>query len=310
MPSAIASMKLKDFPSWGLAAAKLGIKLTNDDLKDSFSDQNPDSNPSVNVALETYFKNKDRTVVDAAIARIIRSSKIVKESDTLKKRKQAAQASLGELLAWLVDQLDTLSPPKEIKPNAKVVEVLGQAAVDELQALRLYACNDASTFTEQIAKGMGSQVLNRQWAANKDDARVQAYGMTLGLGRKPAYEASDLEKVRANVEKGRLAICTTFAMTAGDILAKARAKAKTKFRIELVGASNHCFVLVNRTGELDAKKKVAKGNDGSWGDKVIIIDAWAASLGHPVFAYGTKEYPKELGKYLAELLVRTYELNE
>lgn len=79
----------------------------------------------------------------------------------------------------------------------------------------------------------------------------------------------------------------------------------------MISGPNHCFCLVNRapaTNELrdPSGATVMPGKD-FWGDSVILIDAWAGALGHPVFYSSPKDFPKVLQIYLTSKLLQHFD---
>jgi hypothetical protein len=249
--------------------------------------------PSINQALDAYFRDRQRRGVDDAIRRA-------------RKKYTAMPTGVQNLLVWLFDQLETQHPPaaKPVPPAAQ--QLLGQEIIAKLQAMRLYACTDAPAFRDKIVDGLQSQVENRMWRAGFDPQRVDRAN---SMGNSVPYKQATLRMVCELVVQARSAVCTTFAMSAGHILSGGkRAPEPPAYRVEVVAAPDHCYALVNRAGgEVEHTGARYVLPSSQWGPDVIIVDPWAGSLGHPIFYAGPGAYPAQLRCYLDTDLKQNYD---
>lgn len=287
--SELDKLSLKDMKTWAEACEAAKTTIKDDELEGATAKDAL----SINAALTQFFKDKKRQQVDNAIRRRMRSKINKKDPQN------------PDLLAWLINQLDVLAPPDVPALPALAKSVIPQPMVNAINAMRLYSCEDAVEFQEQIASGMISQVFNRMWAAGRDDARGQ---VNMSLANKVPYQQKTLNMVCDIVQKGRRAVCTTFAMSVASILTERNRPSKKGYRIETVAAPNHCFVGMNRAPDKGPLTKGLLPSPKEWGKNVIVVDAWAGSLGQLIF-FDSKtifsDYPWKV--YIEGRLTQTYD---
>jgi len=92
--------------------------------------------------------------------------------------------------------------------------------------------------------------------------------------------------VHQTVTSARAGICTQFAKAAAHILTGHRPNGP---RVEIVAYKNHVYVLVGRTGGYNAGHQVPP----TWtsDSRLVIVDAWAGSLGNPTVYENYASYP-------------------
>lgn len=151
----------------------------------------------------------------------------------------------------------------------------------ELDQFKTYACMDASNFRSCIKRGQEDKVLGRV----KDSKGSPVPASVVQKGDY-SWKSYALRMRFQNVQQfGKQGECTTFGYLAAHVLTNGRDKGP---RVELVahdnGRGSHVYVLVGRVGP---------HNDGRIPDgwKAVIVDAWAAALGHPCIYKGTGNYP-------------------
>ncbi|HEY6514251.1 MAG TPA: hypothetical protein VI032_19900 [Burkholderiaceae bacterium] len=92
--------------------------------------------------------------------------------------------------------------------------------------------------------------------------------------------------VYQTVTGARAGICTQFAKAAAHVLTATRPKGP---RVEIVAYKNHVYVLVGRSGGYSQGHVVPS----SWTSdpRLVIVDAWAGSLGNPTVYETYASYP-------------------
>ena len=98
---------------------------------------------------------------------------------------------------------------------------------------------------------------------------------------KPALYKMAFEEINRN----KAAICTQFALGAAHLLTTGREGGP---QVEIVAFDNHVYVLVGRKGGV-VKNKVP--NDWQTQKNLVIVDGWAAAMGHEAIYQGLKGYP-------------------
>lgn len=121
-----------------------------------------------------------------------------------------------------------------------------------------FACGDALAFSGAINDaGTGyyapKQVLNREWRRKNQDGSP------------------------STITDAKLAVCTTFALEAKNIIEAKRTKSIK--RVEIVAVTNHVFCLVNRKAGSD----ITDIDDYGWDEACYVVDLWLGSLGHLYF---------------------------
>ena len=153
-----------------------------------------------------------------------------------------------------------------------------QQKADELKQFSTYACMDASNFPQCIRPDQREAVLQRRDAQIKMGGRPAPPYVPLpgNTEWKPALLKMRYSSIAgSNDPKTRQAECTNFALLAAHVITDGRPSGP---RVEIVahaaGRGSHVFVLVGRVGG---------HNNGRIPDawNAVIVDAWAASLGHP-----------------------------
>jgi hypothetical protein len=194
---------------------------------------------------------------------------------------------------------------------ARVRGIIPDAVVSSLNAMSRYACMDATNFEDVARAPVKSQVLNREWYAGRDEFRVRCYGQSQGAARQRRFSARHLEHVSNLVVDGRVGICTTFGMAAGHHLTRAlRGSGPGIERVECISGANHCFVVVNRSvSDRDRRdgQDIVIPTSRYWGDRFILVDPWAGSLGHPVFYWRDEGFPTQLRIYLTNRITQQFD---
>lgn len=268
-------------------------------------------------------------VTDEAFDRVVRPptrpvNQAIREFDETGRRLHvdhailAARRALGwkektrlSLLAWLFEQLEGDAPMALPQVPGPVSAVIPHSAVLSLNAMARYACMDAANFAQVAFPPLKSQVLNREWHANRDPDRVDCYGRSQGDARQRTFKTRHLEHVSNLVVEGRVGICTTFGMAAGDHLVRALEATGSRIgRVECISGENHCFVVVNRArsdrDRRDGQDLVIPTRQ-YWGDEFILVDPWAGSLGHPVFYWRDDGFPEQLRIYLTSRITQQFD---
>jgi hypothetical protein len=149
-----------------------------------------------------------------------------------------------------------------------------------------YACLDATTFEQCINGVHRAEVLKRQadWKAKN----WPAFGTNAAIAMGGIQKEFNLSSLRTNYTRirdqgGRGAVCTTFAYLGAHVLLADRPSGP---RVEIVsfpnGTASHVYLLVGRRGwPLDYIPD-------NW--DAVVVDPWAASLGHPGIYGSRKEF--------------------
>lgn len=186
-----------------------------------------------------------------------------------------AAGRYNEVLKCLAESIDvTPTTPAEALAWVKQVDTPGP---NGLQQFSTFACLDATTFRHCIRPAAKNPVLQREAAWKAGNYR--AYGNSSGMAMIPSlhWNAAKLRNAynRISGEGGRGAVCTTFGLMAAHILTNGRVGGP---RVELVaypnGRRSHIYVLVGRQGLLTNQGRLPNDWDA------VVVDAWAASLGH------------------------------
>ncbi|OOY34654.1 hypothetical protein BOV88_08560 [Solemya velum gill symbiont] len=156
-----------------------------------------------------------------------------------------------------------------------------------LQQFADYACLDASTFSACISGDQTHAGPVRTREADWHAGKFSPFGTNSSMAITPKNRRFDPEKLAVNYNRirdfgGQGAVCTTFGYLAAHVLTYNRNRTNVP-RVELVccprGLASHVFVLVGRQGGLTAQYRIPNDWDA------VVVDAWAASLGHScVFA--------------------------
>lgn len=172
----------------------------------------------------------------------------------------------------------TPTPPCLIQALAWVNELNTE---EQLGQFSTYACLDASTF-RQCIQGDSSETgpvrtRERLWREEK----FISYGTNSGMAIQSPNRSWNVTRLRLNYDRirndgGQGAVCTTFGLLAAHVLTHGRANQGSP-RVEIVSYPNsrasHVYVLVGRQGGL-----INNRIPNNW--NAVIVDAWAASLGH------------------------------
>lgn len=253
---------------------------------------------SVNQAVSQYDSTYERLLVDHAI------------SLARKKAGWKMEPDIKAVLLGLFNHLEIIAPrPLPPIPNG-ITEVIPRQVVERINLMARYTAMNISQFENVPPPKLKTQFQNAVWAADQDASRTE------GLGKQMSYakiigrcNKKKLDAIREVVDAGRGAVCTSFAGPAASILLMGHSA--RRYRVEMISGPNHCFCLVNRapaTNELrdPSGATVMPGKD-FWGDSVILIDAWAGALGHPVFYSSPKDFPKVLQIYLTSKLLQHFD---
>ena len=179
---------------------------------------------------------------------------------------------------------DTDIPLALINALAWVEEVNNPQGLGQFSA---YACLDATTFARCIN---GDQSQNGDIRKRERDWRAgnfRPYGTNPAMAIIPNNRKWNAGKLRINynnitnmdadVGGGKGAVCTTFGLLAAHVLTNNRI-GRGSPRVEIVSypqnRGSHVYVLVGRQGGL-----INNCIPNNW--DAIVVDAWAAALGHP-----------------------------
>ncbi len=174
-------------------------------------------------------------------------------------------ATRAEALAWVNDRF---------------------AGENGLSQFSSYACLDATTFADCINGAHRAEVLQRQteWKSKN----WPAFGTNAAVAMGGISKEFNLTSLRTNYNRirdqgGRGAVCTTFAYLGAFVLLVDRPAGP---RVEIVsfpnGTASHVYLLVGRRGwPMDYIPE-------NW--NAVIVDPWAASLGHPCVYASRNEF--------------------
>lgn len=169
-----------------------------------------------------------------------------------------------------------------------------QSFQSEFDRLASYACLDASRFSNCINPRNKIMILDRYNRAR--DRKAKDAGMSAGMQFGIGWNAKALRGVYDRVVAERAGVCTSFAKAAAHIMTRNNTVNIPK--IEIVGYTNHVFLIVGRQ-----KGNVAVTGQGffskhklqdyiHWGSGWVIVDVWAGAMGWPMSIYdGSKGYP-------------------
>jgi hypothetical protein len=174
----------------------------------------------------------------------------------------ATPVSLGDAYAW-VTHVDT---------------------AEGLQQFRTYACLDATTFKECIRGDQTEDGPVRRRENEWNQGGFPPFGTNAAMAIIPENRWAPgrlrVNYMRIRDQGGRGAVCTTFGLLAAHVLTDGRPNGP---RVEVVsyprGTGSHVYVIVGRQGGLTPQNRIPENWDA------VVVDAWAAALGHPcVFA--------------------------
>jgi hypothetical protein len=169
-----------------------------------------------------------------------------------------------------------------------------------LDAFKQYACADAflgtpynkTTNTYDYTKGFAG-CIKHSARAEVERRNRELKGTTRGATspfdsfiKAGAWNAKQYQTICGRVQSEQAGVCVTFAKAAAHILTNGQDDGPL---VEIVAYKNHAYVLVNRQGEV--------GDNGylpqEWINEpgVIIVDPWAASMGHECIYHGRGGYP-------------------
>ncbi len=177
-----------------------------------------------------------------------------------------------------IECLDEIAVPPPAAQALAWVRAVDTA--DELQQFSTYACLDATTFAACIRgdNTPAGPVRTREAAWNA--GHFPPFGTNAAMALVGPNRSWDERRLRTNYTRirnqgGRGAVCTTFGYLSAYVLTHGRPAGP---RVELVsyprGRGSHVFVIVGRRGGLTAGGRLPNDWDG------IVVDAWAAALGH------------------------------
>lgn len=169
----------------------------------------------------------------------------------------------------------------------------------ELNAFKEYGCGDAfmKTTYDKTTQSYDYSTGFARCIKRSKRAEVEARSRELkGTARGAAspfdsfvspgeWKARHYAAVCARVRRERAGICVTFAKSAAHILTDGQNDGPI---VEIVAYDNHAYVLVNRAG---AGQGEAIPTNWTADPNVIIIDPWAASMGHECIYRGRSNYP-------------------
>ena len=253
---------------------------------------------SVNEAIAEYDRTFDRLHVDHAI------------SQARRKAGWSAPPRYKTILCALFNHMDRKSPRPLPEIPSEILAVIPSDIAERINRMAHYTAMNVSQFENVPPPKLKTQFQNAVWAADLDDSRRE------GLGKQMSYakiigrcNKAKLDTIREVVDNGRGAVCTSFAGATASILLMGR---RTRaYRVEMISGPNHCFCLVNRAAAdnevLDPSGATVMPGKDFWGSDVILVDAWAGALGHPVFYRSPKDFPKVLQVYLTSKLLQHYD---
>lgn len=157
----------------------------------------------------------------------------------------------------------------------------------QFDTLASYACLDAATFSTAVNPDNKIMVLDRLSRAN--DRGAKDAGAVAGIQFGTQWDAPALLNVHDRVLQERAGVCTTFAKAAAHIMAQANVPNAPK--IEIVGYTNHVFVIVGRRqGEINVTghglfTRHNLPHHNQWGLGWVIVDVWAGAMGYPKTTY-------------------------
>lgn len=159
----------------------------------------------------------------------------------------------------------------------------------QLEEMAAYACFDAATFSQCINPTEKIMILDRLKRAG--DRKAKDVGIVGGFQVGTAWNASALRNVYERVRKERAGVCTTFAKSAAHIFGTAPG---LKPRLEIVGFTNHVFVVVGRAGDYieegsGFRRKMKLPSRDRWGAGYVIVDVWVGAMGWPKVIYPASE---------------------
>jgi len=240
-----------------------------------------------------------RTAVTAMFARapLLGPREPVDKAIRRARKHLQGQAAHHAALVSLIEQMDVVAPPADCNPPDLFRQLNLGKAVNRLKRMKCYANPSAisEAFRGIIRAGHMAAVQNRYWAYCLDMDRVSKQETAKRKGDLIPYQRRDLRLVCDAVIEGRAGVCTSFAMAAAHLLMGDKPEAELGFRLEIVAAKNHCFVLVNRSMADVRNPDIEHENQipgfPLWSDDTIIVDAWLYSMGYDCF-FTVATHPK------------------
>lgn len=152
----------------------------------------------------------------------------------------------------------------------------------ELNDFRTYACMDAGNFPQCIKTGMKDEVLKRR----KDYRGKPPMVNVIQPGQSEWKQTMLRMRYNDTQRLGKQGECTSFGYLAAHVLTAGRQNGP---RVELIahkgGRGSHVYVLVGRAGGLLPNGSIPQDWDA------VVVDAWAASLGHSCIYKDRKAFP-------------------
>ncbi|MEO6802054.1 MAG: hypothetical protein ABI197_02280 [Granulicella sp.] len=253
---------------------------------------------SVNAAIANYDATKERLFVDHAIAKARTTGGW--------RMDQAVQTVLARLFEWL-----ELNKPRALPEiPGGIFAVIPEDIARKINRMALYTAMNVSQFSSVPPPRLKTQLQNAVWAADRDESRKEGLGKQMSfakiIGR---CEGAKLDAIRQEVDRGRGAVCTSFAGAVASILMTGLRD--RPYRVEMISGPNHCFCLVNRAVSIKDRADKSGATEmpdfHDWGEGAILIDAWAGAMGHPVFYQRPQDFPRVLQVYLTLKLLQHFD---
>lgn len=182
--------------------------------------------------------------------------------------------------------------------GAQLAEFMGYAPADLLVETKLLPSGepDWRTGRAHFAEPSRTAEVLKRYREHAKDIKPAAVDAKLAKLLTPgsAWAAEQYAKVYEEVKKQKAGTFTQFALASAHVLT---ANQKDGPRVEIVAFKAkgkkeyaHVYVLVGRTGD-DATSNNNKIPPWQSQKEVVIVDGWAAALGHDVAYKGRTDYP-------------------
>ncbi|MEP3478774.1 MAG: hypothetical protein ABJZ55_05975 [Fuerstiella sp.] len=237
----------------------------------------------VDDAIETYHQNQNRQNVSALAKALVnwgvqKGLKTNGDIDTGRNQRVIKQliadvAALpgGQDCANFGSAVKAATPAQVVRGGSDAFRWVSEVS-SELDDFSTYACMDAGNFPQCIKAGKKNEVQARRLKSEGKPPMVNVIqpGQYEWKGTMLRMRYQDTQRF------GKQGECTSFGYLAAYVLTKGRPEGP---RVELVahkaGRGSHVYVLVGRAGGLESNGMIPEKWDA------VVVDAWAASLGHP-----------------------------